>query len=623
MKKILSIIISAVMLVSIISVVFANGIDSIPEVLESSTFNTFLPSEWAKESVESAKSMGIIDNEKVYNYQKPITREEFCELVYSYLTNVLGNVLDEEIKLDEYKRVVDTESYAVQCLVGMGIIEGKSVVEICALPLADGTGIPNFYDITFAPSDYLTREEAATILLRLINKTIDVPATEMYFEFEDGNEISDWANNAVQVMCNLDVMKGVGENKFAPKDTYTTEQAIATVVRVYDAQSKVRNILGNGSPAAYTHDFNYKLNQMMPEDKNYMFSPLSLKMAFAMVANGAEGETQAQLLNALGIEDLDAFNEYAKSLMATYNGADVLKLNVANSLWINKDHMQKQFTKEFQELAKEYYGAEVNVVDDGNALEEINGWANEQTFGKIPKVIDAPEFETILANALYFKGSWQSEFSKSATHKAVFISRDGSEKEIDFMKRTGYFQYYDNGGNAVIALPYKSSQPKVDEEGNYLGTEKSEADISMYLIQGEYNQHTDILKGFARNRDREKTYITLKMPKFEFEFETGLNDMMNKLGAVDAFIDGKAQLNPMIENGNNRYYIKGSTQKTYIKVDEEGTEAAAVTIVKSGATSYQERPEPIEVTFDKPFTFVIYDNANNEVLFMGEYAFAE
>ncbi len=621
MKKLLSIILSAVMFVSITAAVFAYGTD---KEAEPKTSATSVPaSDWAVGEIEKASDMGILDWKDAYNYPGPITREEFCELVYSYITNVLSRFLDEEIKPNEYKRVVDTENYAVQCLVGAGIIEGKSVVEISPTPLVGEEPSPNLYDITFAPEDFLTREEAATILLRLINKTIDVPATEMYFEFEDGNEISEWADNAVQVMCNLGVMKGVSDNKFAPREIYTTEQAVATVVRVCEAQSKVRNILGNGSPAAYTHDFNYKLNQMMPEDTNYMFSPLSLKMAFAMVANGAEGETQAQLLNALGIEDLDAFNEYAKNLMATYNGAEVLKLNVANSLWINKDHMLNQFTKEFKDLAKEYYGAEVNVVDDGNAVQEINAWADAQTFGKIPKVIDAPEFETMLANALYFKGSWQSEFQKGATHKAVFTSRDGSEKEIDFMKQTGYFRYYDNGGKAVIALPYKKSQPKVDEEGNYLGTEKSEADISMYLIQGEYNQHTDILKGFARNRDREKTYITLKMPKFEFEFETGLNDMMKKLGAVDAFIEGKAQLNPMIENGNNKYYITDSKQKTYIKVDEEGTEAAAVTIVKGEASSYQERPEPIEVTFDKPFTFVIYDNANNEVLFMGEYAFAE
>ncbi len=334
MKKILSIILSAVLLCTAVAVVFAVGNEANDELKTSKTAGIQC-SNWAFDEVAKAWDLGIMDWKDEYSYTSPITREEFCELVYSYITNVLSNILDEEIKPDEYKRVVDTENYAVQCLVGQGIIEGKSVVEICALPLANGKGIPNSYDITFAPNDYLTREEAATILLRLINKTIDVPATEMYFEFEDGNEISDWADNAVQVMCNLGIMKGVGNNKFAPKDTYTTEQAIATVVRVYDAQSKVRNILGGGTPAAYTHDFNYKLNQMMPEDKNYMFSPLSLKMAFAMVANGAEGETQAQLLNALGIEDLDAFNEYAKNLMATYNGAEVLKLNVANSLWIS------------------------------------------------------------------------------------------------------------------------------------------------------------------------------------------------------------------------------------------------------------------------------------------------
>lgn len=107
----------------------------------------------------------------------------------------------------------------------MGIINGKS-------------------DTEFAPDDLLTREEAAVILNRMVNKTIPVPVTEMYFVFDDEAGISDWASDSIQIMCNMNVMNGVGKNTFAPKDTYTTEQAIATIVRVYAAQSANTGIIG-------------------------------------------------------------------------------------------------------------------------------------------------------------------------------------------------------------------------------------------------------------------------------------------------------------------------------------------------------------------------------------------
>ncbi len=189
-------------------------------------------SDWAKSDIEKALSLNIINYGGNYNYLATITREEFCEIIYNYISNVLN----EEMKPDEHKRIVDTDSYEVQCLVGADIIEGKSVVEISATPLEGEKPISNFYDITFAPNDTLTREEAAVILTRMVNKTVDVPVHEIYYEFEDSNDISEWADSSIQVMCNMGVMNGVAGNKFAPKDTYTTEQAIATVVRVYAAQ---------------------------------------------------------------------------------------------------------------------------------------------------------------------------------------------------------------------------------------------------------------------------------------------------------------------------------------------------------------------------------------------------
>ena len=186
------------------------------------TSGTSVPySDWAKSDIEKAIALNIINVGGNYNFPAPITREEFCELIYNYCYNVVKEV---DTVTGENK-FTDTTNSKIIRLNAMGIINGKSETE-------------------FAPNDLLTREEAAVILNRMVNKTIPVPVTETYFNFDDEASISDWASDSIQVMCNMGVMNGVGENKFAPQDTYTTEQAIVTIVRVYAAQSANMGIIG-------------------------------------------------------------------------------------------------------------------------------------------------------------------------------------------------------------------------------------------------------------------------------------------------------------------------------------------------------------------------------------------
>ena len=177
------------------------------------------PSEWAMKSIDAANAMGIIDQTQKYVYSAPITREQFCDMIYNYI-----NILEIDIE-SASSPFTDTDSEKIAALNKMGIINGKTETE-------------------FAPNDNLTREEAAVILNRMINETIPVAVTEMYFVFDDEDEISDWAGSAVQVMCNMGVMNGVGENNFAPNDSYTVEQAITTIMRVYAAQQPSIGIIG-------------------------------------------------------------------------------------------------------------------------------------------------------------------------------------------------------------------------------------------------------------------------------------------------------------------------------------------------------------------------------------------
>ena len=184
------------------------------------------PSDWAKDSVIKATDLEILEPGKEYNFAKAITREEFCELIYNYCGNVLGM-----LATSDGKRFSDTDNPKIEVLAGMSIINGKTATE-------------------FAPDDALTREEAAVILQRMVNATVPVSVTEMWFEFDDISYISDWAMDAVQTMCNMNVMNGVGGNEFAPKEVYTTEQAIVTITRVYSAQTAEyrREDIGNEEP---------------------------------------------------------------------------------------------------------------------------------------------------------------------------------------------------------------------------------------------------------------------------------------------------------------------------------------------------------------------------------------
>lgn len=213
MKKLLSIILSIAMLLSIAAEVFA----------EETVDTVQAPSDWAKGSIDIANEVGITYKSQQYFYENNITREEFCELIFNLIMLIKPDI--DTFIPDSF---TDTKNEKVLRLNSLGIINGKSSTE-------------------FAPSDVLTREEAATIIIRMVNKVMPIPATEMWFEYDDINEISNWASDSVQLISNLGFMNGVGDNKFAPKDTYTTEQAIATLVRIWERADATGMIEKNAS----------------------------------------------------------------------------------------------------------------------------------------------------------------------------------------------------------------------------------------------------------------------------------------------------------------------------------------------------------------------------------------
>lgn len=598
MRKILSAILSMIMLCTMTGSAFA----------ENNGSSGLLPSEseWASEYVKKAQNAGITENNKGYHYLTNITRTDFCELIYNY-TDIVGVHID-----DCAVPFSDIQSDAVSALYTMGIVYGKSETE-------------------FAPNALLTREEAATIIFRLISTVHpDSAATELWFEFSDSEDISDWAMDNIQRICNMGIMHGVGDGRFAPKNNLTVEQAIAMLVRIYDkfnAATSVGIIGGADGPTAIfigdeaEFPFEDFLNIQMPDDKNYMFSPLSIKMALALAANGADGETRSEILTALGIKSLDEFNELSKSLIERYSKTDILSLNIANSIWINKDKTSQNFSDAFKAVASSYYNADAGTVDNENAADKINSWVSDKTNGKIEEITeDSDDFGAMLVNAIYFSGKWQNEFNEVLTKPDEFISADGTKKQIDFMNKTAWLDYAETESSKIISLPYQNRADKFSDDGEYIDTEHyPDLDVSMYMILTDNDiSVAGELESAIEENAFERTYIKLSMPKFKIEYSEKLNDMLKNIGIKTAFGDD-ADFSDMFDSKSMS--ITDILHKTFITVDEKGTEAAAVTAIGMAGSSLP--PEPTELKYNKPFYFAIRDNQSGEILFMGRYAFAE
>ncbi len=539
---------------------------------------------WAKDYAKQAKALGITDNVTLL-WAQNINREQFCELAYNMLDKAMGGYGGNTYP----EAFADTDNKKVLALSALGIVAGK------------GDGL-------FDPKALLTREEAATILGRIADYA-GLAHTELYYLFDDEAAIAHWAMSAVQQICNLGIMQGVGENRFSPKGAYTVEQAVATLVRMHDA------IVGSAASGVAFAD---NMNAHMPKNQNYMFSPLSVKMALLMAANGASGETRDEILEATGVEDLDAYNEEIQKMLAKYAQSDLLRLEVANSVWLNSDKTAQRFSKDYLNKLTDVFGATADVVTNENAVSRINGWVNDKTEGKIPTIIseENKDFWAMLINAVYFKGRWLKEFNKGATAEDVFTDRNGQEAKIDFMNRTAWMGYVKTNGVEVVELPYLTLEEVFNEAGEYVETKRLEdVNVSMYLMMGDKAFSPEAV---LKTAELGTEYVALSVPKFKVEYSTGLNDILMSLGIQKAFTT-EAEFSDMFDSGT--MWIDSTIHKTYISVDEEGTEAAAVTALGMAGSALP--PEPIEVKYNKPFTFVIKDTTNGEILFMGEYAFAE
>jgi serpin B len=349
---------------------------------------------------------------------------------------------------------------------------------------------------------------------------------------------------------------------------------------------------------------------------NVVLSPVSAALDLAMVLNGATGETQQQMLAALSLNgsDTTAINTAnAQLIKVIRTPASSVTLSVADSLWV--DNRRATLRPEYVKLTKEGYDAEINALDFSapGAAARINSWASQQTQGRIPKVIDRidPAEFALLLNAVYFKGQWTHKFDKAQTQQRDFTLASGTVKQVARMAQSGHFDYFETQSVQAIRLPFGTGDLTME----ILLPAKSS---SLGALEAELtSEHWAAWRKQYTSRSGR-----IELPRFELKSSYSLKESLQTLGMVRAFHASgpeAAQLTQMLAPAtghDGHFYISSVLQSTYWKVDEEGSEAAAVTTI--GVRAALMRPEqPFQMIVDRPFFCAIEDRRSGALLFVG------
>lgn len=335
--------------------------------------------------------------------------------------------------------------------------------------------------------------------------------------------------------------------------------------------------------------------------KTTLVSPLSVLTALALVQNGAQGNTLAQLEQALGGLDRDTLNAYMRAYCDFLTESDELK--IANSVWTDSSAEAK---RDFLQKAVDSYSAQIfsAPLSSKKTVNSINSWVKKNTDGMIPKIIENADRDAVmmLINAVAFEAKWETPYTNDDIEKLEFNSYSGKSKKTEFMCSTesvylsdsdavGFMKPYKNGRFAFAAL---------------LPDEDVSIDDYIASLSGE-----KLMKIFSSAKKNEE--VDVKMPKFKAEYSTQLIDTLKKMGIEDAFDRKSADFSSLIDK-NDGAYIGTVMHKTFIEVDQEGTRAAAATLV---GISKMSMPAINPVCLNRPFVYMIVDTETNLPLFIG------
>ena len=362
--------------------------------------------------------------------------------------------------------------------------------------------------------------------------------------------------------------------------------------------------------------FTFDLYQALREtDDNLFYSPYSISLALAMTYAGARGETEEQMANTLHFvlpqnQLHPAFNSLDLELGRRGQGAkgkddEGFRLHIVNAIWGQKDY---EFLSEFLDLLAENYGAGLRILDFMKAPEQsritINKWVSDQTEERIKNLIPQGAIDEltrlVLTNAIYFNAAWQYPFEEEATFNSAFYLLNGDKITIPMMRQTESFGYAEGDGYQVVELPYDG------RELSMLVLLPQTGQFELFEESLNAQRVDDIVKNLNTRE------VVLTMPKFEFESSFSLKKTLTAMGMPVAFSTG-ADFSGM--TGNPDLFIGEVLHKAFVSVDEAGTEAAAATAVIMELTAMP--GEPVEVTIDRPFIFLIRDIESGTILFIG------
>ena len=368
----------------------------------------------------------------------------------------------------------------------------------------------------------------------------------------------------------------------------------------------ILNILFNSLNCSFQVSLFNEINKGK-KGKNLIISPLSIFQILSLTANGARDQTQLEMVETLQGEDIEDLNSINYEILEISQKFKTVE--IANAVMTRFEPVQ-----DFLNVSEKYFAPYQKLV----SAEQVNGWCSQKTHGKIPKILDKLEDDMafILLNAVYFKGNWKNKFLEKSTKKKAFYNKGIDKKEIDTMIQLERFSYYEDSTIQAIELPYVD-----DNMTALIILPREDIDINKYITSLDSNQ--DGLNTLIKKLRYAK--VNLELPKFELEFSTSVKDILIDMGMENAFTD-YADFTGLREKGEIK--IDDVLHKTYLKVDEEGTEAAAVTaVIGTYTTSVGPDIEIIyQMKVNRPFLFFLRNKklpANYDLLFMSKIEIIE
>ena len=360
------------------------------------------------------------------------------------------------------------------------------------------------------------------------------------------------------------------------------------------------------------NDFGFELFQNVynyeTEYENIMISPLSVSLALAMTYNGADGETKDAMENTLKVSGLtpeEINNSYHDLVEALKSLDPKVLLEIANAIFYREGFAVEN---EFINTNKYYYDAEVEALDFGaqqEALDIINGWVGDHTNHKIESILNqiTPEQVMFLLNAIYFKGTWQKEFNEESTEELPFYLENGSTIQTETMQRLDTLPYMSNDLFSAIQLSYGKGSYNM-----FVFLPEEDRDLQEIIDKLDKENWETWMENFQKTEK-----VDIKFPRFKYEYDITMNDVLAEMGMGVAFT-GAADFTGINQDGN--LFIDFVKHKSFIEVNEEGTEAAAVTVVAIALTAMpQQQKVPFYV--NRPFLYAITEKSTGAILFMG------